>query len=93
MSPAFGRDSVAFHFTWRLEPERVAAAVGRVETALRPLGARPHWGKVFRAVPDGHPNLGDFAALARRLDPDRRFANAWLERHVFAADQESASAA
>jgi xylitol oxidase len=84
MSPAFGRGSVAFHFTWRQEPERVAAAVDRVEAALRPLGARPHWGKVFRAPPAGYPRRDDFAALARRMDPDRTFTNPWLERHVFA---------
>lgn len=84
LSPAFERDSVAFHFTWRLEPGPVAAALERIEAALLPLGARPHWGKVFSAPPRGYPRLDDFAALARRFDPDRTFTSPWLEEFVFA---------
>ncbi|CAL9408328.1 putative xylitol oxidase [Streptomyces sp. enrichment culture] len=82
MSPAYGRDSVALHFTWIAEQAAVLPAVLRVEQALDGFGARPHWGKVF-AVPAGvvrerYPRLGDFAALARELDPEGKFANAFV---------------
>ncbi|MGW0187812.1 FAD-binding protein [Streptomyces sp. NPDC003362] len=82
LSPAYERDSVALHFTWIADPAAVLPAVLRVEQALDGFGARPHWGKVF-AVPAGvvrerYPRLGDFAALARELDPEGKFANAFV---------------
>jgi alditol oxidase len=79
LSPAHGRDSVGFHFTWIRDLERVLPVVALVEAALLPLGARPHWGKVYTvdpaAVLAGYSHAGDFAALRRRLDPAGRFAN------------------
>ncbi|MGX1134078.1 xylitol oxidase [Streptomyces glaucescens] len=82
LSPAYGRDSVALHFTWVADPATVLPAVLRVEQALDGFGARPHWGKVF-TVPAGvvrerYPRLGDFAALAGELDPEAKFANAFV---------------
>ena len=53
------------------------------ERAL-PASARPHWGKVFTLpghdVAARYPRWADFGDLRRRLDPERRFANAYLER-------------
>jgi xylitol oxidase len=87
MSPSFGRDSLAIHFTWRPEPEFVRSALTVIESLLLPLGARPHWGKVFLAgseqIRDTYPKLDDFSALAERFDPQHAFRNGWLERHVF----------
>jgi alditol oxidase len=87
MSPSFGRDSLAIHFTWRPEPELVQAALTVVEGALLPLGARPHWGKVFLAereyIREQYPKFEDFSALAERFDPNHALRNDWLERHVF----------
>jgi xylitol oxidase len=87
MSPAFGRNSIAVHFTWKREPDAVTAALGLIEAALLPLGARPHWGKMFLAGSDyissQYPELGRFAALAERFDPGHAFRNDWLSRHVF----------
>jgi alditol oxidase len=86
MSGEHGRDTVAVHFTWRPEPERVRAALAALEGALEPFGARPHWGKLFVAgaetVAPLYGRVRDFAALAERLDPRGAFRNAWLERHV-----------
>jgi alditol oxidase len=70
-----------------------AAAVRRVlvelEAALRPFGARPHWGKIFladaAAIGPLYPRLGDFAALVGRLDPREAFRNPWLEARVLGA--------
>lgn len=84
LSPQFERDTASFHFTWALDPEGVRAALAHVERALAPFDPRPHWGKVSLAMdgPVGHryERLDDFLALRERLDPERRFANPWLER-------------
>jgi alditol oxidase len=86
MSPQCRQATAALHFTWKREPEAVRRAVAQVEAALRPLGARPHWGKVFVArAADTAPlyeRLGDFVALMERLDPRGAFRNAWLEERV-----------
>jgi xylitol oxidase len=83
LSPHYGRDSVALHFTWVPNPDLVLPAVAALEEQLAPLGARPHWGKVFRHAP-ALPRAADFAALAARMDPQGTFRNAFVERHVLA---------
>ena len=68
------------------EPEAVARVLVELEAALAPFGARPHWGKAFRAtaaeIAPLYERLPDFARLAQRLDPRGAFRNDWLERHV-----------
>jgi len=84
LSGAYETDAVGIHFTWRFEPDAVLAVLPIVEQALAPFGARPHWGKLFHAVDRSlYPRLGDFVELAERLDPDHKFGNEWLDRHVF----------
>jgi xylitol oxidase len=81
LSPQYERDSVALHFTWDRDPAAVAGVLAEMESALEPLGARPHWGKMFlHAAP--HPRTPDFLALAERLDPSRKFRNPWFNRHL-----------
>ncbi|MFP3714120.1 FAD-binding protein [Puerhibacterium sp. TATVAM-FAB25] len=75
---------VGFHFTWVKDAAAVGRALPAVEEALLPLGARPHWGKVFTPdlpAADLYPRIGHLRELAERLDPRRRFVNAFLERH------------
>ena len=54
----------------------------RIEERLLPLGARPHWGKRFRADADAlaplYPRFDDFRALATAHDPRGVFRNAFL---------------
>ncbi|GAA2390157.1 FAD-binding protein [Dactylosporangium salmoneum] len=83
LSPHYERDSVALHFTWVPNNDLVLRAVEALEAELAPLGARPHWGKVFRRAPR-LPRTSDFVALAERLDPRGTFRNAFVERHVWA---------
>ncbi len=84
LSGAQGRESVAFHFTWDRDEPAVRTALRPVEEALLPLGARPHWGKVFEmdgaALAAVFPRLAEFVALRDRVDPGRVFGNAFLER-------------
>src|SRR3954469_11837603 len=83
MSPQYERDTVAIHFTWTREQAAVERVLGEVEAALAPLGARPHWGKLFLAPAGGlYPRCDDFLALAARLDPRGAFGNEWLERSI-----------
>ena len=82
LSPSYGRDTVALHFTWIADTAAVLPVVRRLEEALDPFDARPHWGKVFTTpaavLRERHPRLGDFRKLARELDPEAKFANAFV---------------
>lgn len=84
LSSAYGTDVVGIHFTWLRDQEGVEAVLPRLEAELLPLGARPHWGKLFldrdRLVPALYPRLADFASLAARFDPAARFRNPYLTR-------------
>ncbi len=86
LSPQYRRDTVAIHFTWAPRQAEVERALRAIEAALLPLGARPHWGKLFLArageIGPGYERLADFARLRARLDPRGAFLNPWLERHV-----------
>lgn len=85
LSPACGRDSVAFHFTWVPDTVAVAPVLGAIEEALAPFGARPHWGKVFTTAPDVLRGLygqySDFQKLMDRYDPAGAFRNDFLDLH------------
>jgi alditol oxidase len=86
MSPQYGQDTLAVHFTWEPDRAAVESVLAEVEAALAPFGARPHWGKLFladaSAAAGAYQRLPDFAGLVERLDPRGMFANDWLGRHV-----------
>jgi len=83
LSMAYGRESafIAIHVFHSAGHEEYFRAV---EEVLTPLGGRPHWGKLHTrdaAYLEGvYPRFGDFLALRDRIDPDRRFANAYTTR-------------
>ena len=86
LSPSYGRETAAIHFTWRNDWPAVRHVLPLVEHALAPFNARPHWGKLYMCDPDvvksAYPRRRDFASLASRLDPERKFSNAFLERFI-----------
>ncbi len=86
LSGAYGTETVALHFTWVRDVPAVTEVLPAIERALLPLGARPHWGKLFTAGPEdlalAWPQLGRFQGLRRRIDPDGTFSNAFLDRHL-----------
>ncbi|MGY1829434.1 D-arabinono-1,4-lactone oxidase [Geodermatophilus sp. SYSU D01180] len=88
LSPASGGDVMALHFTWLPDQPAVTAVLPEVEAALRPLGARPHWGKLFTTGAEElaglYPRMADFRALVRRYDPRGAFRNDYLDRTVAA---------
>jgi xylitol oxidase len=79
LSSSYGSDAVGLHFTWVQDQPAVEAFLPRLEAALEPYSAKPHWGKLF--TPGAHdfdrlyPRLEDFRVLAKRLDPEGVFAN------------------
>jgi xylitol oxidase len=86
LSAASERDSAALHFTWISDEAAVRPVVAAVEAALVEFAARPHWGKVFSAAPEQlavlWPHLPEFVALAHAADPQGKFRNAFLDRHL-----------
>lgn len=79
LSPAYGRESLAFHFTWKLDWPRVREILPEIEQALAPFDARPHWGKMFTrewaAVAALYPEMERFRGLRVKLDPRGKFRN------------------
>lgn len=87
LSPAYGHDVVAVHFTWKPDQPAVTALLPDLEAALEPYAARPHWGKLFTLDAERlrarYERLPDFVRLAERLDPRGAFRNDYLERLIF----------
>lgn len=83
LSPFYRQRSVALHFTWKPLQQEVEALLPDLEDALRPFGARPHWGKLF--TPSSHdwedlyPKFAEFRSLAAAHDPDGKFRNTLLD--------------
>ncbi|MDC7120026.1 FAD-binding protein [Cellulomonas fimi] len=86
LSTAYGDDRVGLHFTWKPLQPQVEAVLPTLEEALLPFDARPHWGKLFadpgRDLARLYPRWDDFAALVARTDPDGKFRNDFVARHV-----------
>lgn len=83
LSTAYGRASgyIAVHRYWRADPTEYFEAVERI---CLEYGGRPHWGKLHtltaEQLRERYPRFDDFVALRDRLDPERRFANRYLDR-------------
>jgi xylitol oxidase len=83
LSPFYQQQSVALHFTWKPLQAEVEAVLPELEEALRPFGARPHWGKLFTPGEYDfaalYPRFEDFRALVQANDPTGKFRNGLLE--------------
>ncbi|MCS5715308.1 FAD-binding protein [Herbiconiux sp. CPCC 205716] len=83
LSTASGRDSgyIAVHRYHREDHREYFEAVEEIMTAH---AGRPHWGKLHTRgaaeLAALYPQHGAFVALRDRLDPDRVFTNAYLDR-------------
>ena len=87
LSPAFATDSLAIHFTWKPDWANVQQLLPQIEAALTPLGARPHWGKLFSMNPvtlaAAYPQIPAFRELLTRVDPAGKFRNDYLDRNLY----------
>jgi L-gulono-1,4-lactone dehydrogenase len=83
LSTASGRESayVAIH---RYRGEAFEPYFRAVEAELRALDGRPHWGKMHWRTADDlrpvYPRFDEFLAVRDEVDPDRVFANDYLDR-------------
>jgi FAD-linked oxidoreductase len=83
LSTAYERDSayVAVHQYHRQDNRPYFTAF---EDIVREHAGRPHWGKLHRRRSEElrglYPRFDDVLAVRDRLDPDRLFGNAYLER-------------
>lgn len=87
LSPCYDCACVGLHFTWKKDWPTVQRVLPLIEAALVPFEPRPHWGKLF-TLPSAqlqarYPRLADFRALARDLDPQGKFRNAFAARCLF----------
>ena len=83
LSTAYGRETsyIAVHVFRGMPFE---AYFREVEAIMNGVEGRPHWGKMhYRSAADlkpAYPKWDDFIAMRNRLDPERRFGNAYLNR-------------
>jgi len=83
LSTAYGRDTayVAIHQYVGLPYQEYFAAFESIATAA---GGRPHWGKMHtldaQRLGERYPRFTDFLRVREETDPDRRFANPYLEQ-------------
>jgi FAD-linked oxidoreductase len=72
---------IAVHVFHKLPFERYFR---EVEAIMNGVDGRPHWGKMHyqtaETLAPRYPQWDRFIAVRNRLDPDRRFTNAYLER-------------
>jgi xylitol oxidase len=85
LSPSYQRDTVALHFTWIKDTAAVTPVVAAMEHLLTPLGARPHWAKLFGMPPHVvralYPRAADFQDLLSHCDPDGKFRNGFIDKY------------
>ncbi|MCU1481418.1 MAG: FAD-linked oxidoreductase [Subtercola sp.] len=72
---------IAVHRYYRDDPAEYFRAV---EEIMMAHGGRPHWGKMntqhASSLREVYPHFDEFLTVRDRLDPERRFANQYLER-------------
>jgi xylitol oxidase len=85
LSTSYQRDTVALHFTWIKDTAAVTPVIAAMEHLLTPLGARPHWAKLFGMPPHVvralYPRSADFQDLLGRYDPDGKFRNGFIAKY------------
>lgn len=83
LSPCYGRDSIAFHFTWVPSWPEVRPLLAQLEEALEPFAPRPHWGKLTtldgRTIGSRLQRFTAFAELLGAWDSLGKFRNAYLD--------------
>jgi xylitol oxidase len=86
LSPAYGRPTIAFHFSWQRRIADVSRVTAEIEAMLLPLGGRPHWGKIIHTPAEQlaplYPNLRAFGKLVKSYDPTGKFENGFVKKHV-----------
>ncbi len=86
MSPCYHQACATIHFTWKPDGPGVRRMLPAIEAQLAPLGARPHWGKLFTLgttqLQTLYPRFDDFRQLVWQFDPDGKFRNAFMDEYI-----------
>jgi xylitol oxidase len=86
MSPCYRQACVAIHFTWKPDWPGVRSVLPMIEANLAPLGARPHWAKLFtfsaEYLQSRYERLPDFRRLLLQFDPRGKFRNEFLDGYI-----------
>jgi xylitol oxidase len=89
MSMCYKQDSVALHFTWKMDQPAVTKFLPVLEETLAPFHPRPHWGKVFTMsaaqLESRYERMQNFRQLLLQYDPQGKFRNAFLDLNIFGA--------
>ena len=80
LSPNYQRDSVAIHFTWHQDWEKVRALLPKIDALLAPFAPRPHWGKLFTLENFNYPKISPFKELRNAYDPHHKFVNDFVAK-------------
>ncbi|MDZ7692453.1 MAG: D-arabinono-1,4-lactone oxidase [Balneolaceae bacterium] len=87
MSMAYGRPSVALHFTWKQNWPAVQKVLPVIEQHLAKFDVRPHWGKLFTLSPkvlqSRYERIDDFRELISEFDPEGKFRNSFIDTYIF----------
>jgi xylitol oxidase len=83
LSPCYGRDRLALHFTWEPSWPLVQPALELLESALAPFEPSPHWGKLSTISGDvlrrRYERLGAVGQLLDDWDPQGKLRNPFLD--------------
>lgn len=86
LSPAYGRDSIAIHFTWKQDWPNVKKLLPKIENELKPFQVRPHWAKLFTLPAEylkvQYERMDEFKDLIREFDPKGKFQNSFLKEYL-----------
>ena len=86
MSPAHGQDIIGIHFNWLKKWDGIKPFLPKLEAALKPYGAMPHFGKLFHMDHDElkkvYPELNRFGKLIRESDPEGKFNNEFIRKYI-----------
>jgi xylitol oxidase len=87
MSPAYQKDCITIHTTWHQDDKVITELIPLVQKALQPFDPVPHWAKLSSLPPatlrKAYPRMNDFRELCKRFDPQKKFANKYLDEFVF----------
>ncbi|KAF7300332.1 FAD-binding PCMH-type domain-containing protein [Mycena chlorophos] len=95
LSPAYGRETcwigIAQYREMRNRPYSLnvpyRTLFARYEAIVSKYSGRPHWAKAHPLTPRGlaamYPKFTDFQRVLEEYDPERRFANEYVRRHVW----------
>lgn len=87
MSPCRHQPSVAIHFTWKQEVDKVMQLLPIVEKELDPFKVRPHWGKLFTVPPkvltSRYEKMDDFKKLIAFYDPKGKLRNDFIDKNLY----------